>query len=131
VASTAADFSFSRASGFAFFEERSDEFPAARAPKKLSIAKTSRARDAPCRDAPAARTFRRARGSQNARTNRRQVKASEPFATLDCSPASKLREALCRPARQPECLQSKDRDARLPLRIDRFAKSPAVSIRPF
>jgi hypothetical protein len=65
VASTAADFSFSRASGFAFFEERSDEFPAARALKKLSITQTSRARAARCRDAPAARTVSpRARNAQ-------------------------------------------------------------------
>jgi hypothetical protein len=79
---TAADFSFSRASGFRFSRSAATSFPAARALKKLSITQTSRARAARCRGAPATRTVPpRARGTHQARSHCRQG-AAFAFARL-------------------------------------------------
>ena len=87
------------------FEERSDEVAQTARPKLLSITQDSRARAARCRDAPAARTVSPARAyrTRPARTAARECRPNYP-ATLDCSPASGLREAFRCPARQPECL---------------------------
>jgi hypothetical protein len=52
------------------------------------------------------------------------VKASEPFATLDCSPASGLRESVPLPGTAARVPIKQASDARLPLRIDRFVILP-------
>ena len=88
TSATAADFSFSRASGLPFRGAQRRVSRSPRAPKNFPLpkprARGRRGAVARQRHAP----FPRARGSPKARTNCRQVKASEPFATLDCSPAS-------------------------------------------
>jgi len=112
-------------------EERSDEVAQTARPKLLSITQDSRARAARCRDAPAARTVPpRARIAQGPH----ELPPGESVRTIrnvGLLAGIRIARSVPLPGTAARVPMKQASNARLPLRIDRFVKPPAVSIRPF